>query len=923
MIDHDVMRRPRWLCSLVILALFSLLPGPTVHAEPGDLDPSFAGFGSDGIVVKTEATARAVAMVLQPDGKLVTAGTDGRRLLIARYLPNGTLDPSFYGDGIARFGHPEHAVWASDIAIQADGQFVVAGRILDGRDDFMLARFGPTDGLDPSFGEGGFVATDFDGAQDVGEALVIQSDGKIVAAGWAYVGGDHDMAVARYLPDGSLDPAFSDDGRVTVGFGNSEYAKDIAIQADGKLVVVGSYEAFEVADFAVMRLNVDGSLDGGFGSGGKVRTGFGAYEGANAVVIQPDGKIVVAGDNVDDATVARYTANGTLDGSFDGDGKVSIGSLSGGINDVALRPDGRIVLVGTHESPDGDYKLAVYSLNPDSSLDTTFDADGRIFVEVGAHDEAAAVALLSDGRLVAAGWSGDQQMLVRLWPDGSFDSGGRQALGVDEPGFPPGSIESTYGMAIQADGRIVVAGEVANAERTESDALLARFMQDGTPDTTFGNNGRLLFGLGVFNGARAVAIQTDGKIVTAGYFRSGTTVNFMVARFNADGSVDNTFALFGQNLMDFLGGDDWGWALAIAPDGKIVVAGEAYNGARTVFGVARFNTDGSPDTTFDIDAKQLIEHTAGLVHWATSVVVQPDRKIVMAGQVGSDFALLRLREDGGVDGTFGSGGWTITDMGGADRISALLLPASGMFLAAGTRSLSGSNDFAVAQYSPNGILATCAAPPCGTWPEGKAFVDWGASDTAAALDWRGDGTILVAGCAEGMFAWAQLRSARMTGNPVVTGRGMADFPGSGECAAGARFAGVDRLILAGSQEFGGDRNIALARFETTQDTSMDPPTPSVTPSVTPTETPAPSATPTDTPTATSSSTPTSPVTSTPSTTPTRTPTPKTTLATPSQSPTVGATASPTQTPPLATRTPTGTPTASSNTFVTYLPWAGR
>jgi uncharacterized delta-60 repeat protein len=275
-----------------------------------------------------------------------------------------------------------------------------------------------------------------------------------------------------------------------------------------------------------------------------------------------------------------------------------------------------------------------------------------------------------------------------------------------------------------------------------------------------------------------------------------SVVNFLVARFNANGSADGTFGFGGLNVLDFLGGIDDGAALALAPDGKIVVAGTVFNGARFVFGVARFNSDGTPDNSFDNDAKQLIEFGVSPPHEGIAVVVQPDLKVVVAGSFNSNFALVRLNENGSVDGTFGLSGKTQTDMGGVDRLSALALAPNGWFYAAGYRTISGNTDFAVAQYQPNGNLAMCPPFPCSNWPQGKAFVDLGTSDEAYAVDVRGDTQVVVAGRANGQFAWAQFRPNTLVGGPIT---GTTNFVGSIELATAVKFVGPGRIFLAGYQ----------------------------------------------------------------------------------------------------------------------------
>jgi uncharacterized delta-60 repeat protein len=834
--------------TLIALLLPMTLTAPSVHAAPGDLDLTFAGFGNGGTVITTgvpmpvthydEDAIRGLA--LQPDGKIVVVGYTGVYLLVMRYLPNGALDTTFGVGGIAKLLNPQFAVRGTSVAIQADGKIIAAGWAdTSPFEDFMLARLTASGALDPTFGGDGFVTTDFQGGPDKFFTVLIQPDGKIVAAGRAWIPNDFDFATARYNPDGSPDATFGGDGKVFNHFGGDEACFDIALQADGKLLIAGGDigSPFIDSDFEMARLNTNGTLDGSFSGDGELTIGFGqSYETVAAVAIQPDGKIVVAGDDSPivgyqasavHALVARCNANGTLDGSFSGDGKLKIDGLSGGIRDLAVQPDGRIMVLGWHESPDGDYKVTLYRLDPDGSMDLTFDGDGNLLVDLGGYAFGHALALQTDGRIIAYGANNTTHVLVRLWPDGSFDTGGQQTLGFPdtwtEPGLPKDVVdEVAYGMAVQSDGKIVLVGDMSNAAHTETDFALSRFLPDGLLDTSFGVQGRAQLGFFQYDLARAVAIQPDGKIVVAGTMENGSVRNFMVARFNADGSEDGTFGFGGLNVIDFLGGDDFGTALALAPDGKIVVAGTVFNGARYVFGVARFNSDGTPDNSFDLDAKQLLEFVPGPTHAVTAVIVQPDRKIVVGGHVNANFALARFNENGSLDFTFGLSGMIQTDMGGSDFLNALAVAPNGWLYAAGVRDIAGDEDFALAQYKPNGTLASCPPFPCSNWPTGKAFVDWGGPGVAYAVNVRGDGQVVAAGCANGQFAWAQLRPNTLVGGPI---KGSTDFVGTIECGNAVKFVGQNQIVAAGFQNFNGDLNFALARFETTLDpTAVDVPT---------------------------------------------------------------------------------------------------
>jgi uncharacterized delta-60 repeat protein len=622
---------------------------------------------------------------------------------------------------------------------------------------------------------------------------------------------------------------FGNGGKVSTGFGYEEKGYALVLQPDDKIVVAGQTVGSPGASFALARYCPSGSLDngsncgpGGFDGDGKATTFLVGIDGAQAAALQGDGKIVAAGfarphGGDSEFALVRYCPDGNRDngsncgpGGFGDDGKIRTvisGSDNAQAHAVAVRPDGTMVAAGYANSISRSVIVTVgYAPNGSASSPVITDiASGNAY--------AQAIVLQPDGRAVIAGYgsngSNDDFVLIRLWQDGKLDTGGKQTLGFADALFGPSSREVANAMALQPDGKIVLAGQISDAGASDTDFALARFFPDGRLDGSFGTNGHVTYGFGGDQFARAVVVQPDGKIVVGGYTSAANGINFMIVRFNPDGMPDGTFGFGGFNVMDFLGGPDYGLALALAPDDKIVMGGTAFNGARNVFGVARFNSDGTPDSTFDGDGKTLYEFSVGPTHWGSAVVVQPDRKIVLGGFVGADFALVRLTENGLVDYGFGTLGQTVTDMGGSDYLYALLLTPGGWFVAAGNRVLNGTGDFALAQYNPNGVL-----PDRGPrQPWAKAFIDWGGDESAFALDWRGDGQIVAAGCADGKMAWAQLPSNAQLYTPI---KSTTDFVGSSECASGVKFTGWNQIITAGYQYVNGDTNFALARFVTTQ-----------------------------------------------------------------------------------------------------------
>ena len=399
-----------------------------------------------------------------------------------------------------------------------------------------LADAAPGD-LDASFGGDGRVLTDF-GASDVAHAVTVQPDGRIVAAGAVGGPGGSDFALARYRPDGSPDPGFSGDGRVNTRVGVKDSANAVAIQPDGRIVAGGETAAGD-GRFALVRYDPNGSLDPSFGGDGKVTTDIGGGDdGAFALAIQPDGRIVAAGNTAfggGNFGVARFNADGSLDPSFAGNGKLEIG-LGGEetAHGVAIQSDGRIVVAGSTDIGDGGFALV--RLDPEGSPDPTFDGDGLVYTDHNDDTGARAVAIQGDGRIVAAGAEdvGDSDFaLNRYNPDGSLDPSfaGNGYVSTD---FAGGE-EVARAIAIQADGGIVVAGERTPGN---ADFALARYAPDGSLDPSFGADGRILTEFGEFDFATGVAIQPDGRIVAAGGRTSmGGGGEFALARYHAVAEV--------------------------------------------------------------------------------------------------------------------------------------------------------------------------------------------------------------------------------------------------------------------------------------------------------------------------------------------------------------------------------------------------
>jgi uncharacterized delta-60 repeat protein len=382
---------------LVISLLFAL--SASISAAPGDLDPTF---GNGGIVITRDSSNYqinfAYGMAIQSDGKIIIVG-DGVRnppsamnwdSAVVRYNPDGSLDTSFGGTGIVITQLSIDYDAAQLVAVQADGKIVVAGTRANCYSclDYSLAvvRYNPDGSLDTSFNGTGIVITS--GVASAG-GLAIQADGKIVAAGY----GGNDIAVVRYNSNGSLDTIFNGTGKILIPKGNgNSYAPSVVLQADGKVVVTRSGYNGSVIDFTIFRYKTDGSPDTTFNGTGQVTTsGFAGGE----LALQPDGKIVVAGSSYDSSVgdrlaVARFNPDGSLDTSFNGTGIVITSAGAGAAQGLAIQSDGKIVTGGSN--------FSVVRFNPNGSPDTTFNG-----TDLATRGYSIAVAIQADGKIVVAG----------------------------------------------------------------------------------------------------------------------------------------------------------------------------------------------------------------------------------------------------------------------------------------------------------------------------------------------------------------------------------------------------------------------------------------------------------------------------------------------------------------------------------------
>jgi len=390
---------------------------------------------------------------------------------------------------------------------------------------------------------------------------------------------------------GSLDPTFDGDGRVVVDFGADSYATGVVTQPDGKIVTVGiAYTIDGTKDFGVSRHNADGTPDSTFDGDGRVVTNIGGWnDEAAAVALQPDGKIVVAGFTNEPwgFVVVRYNANGSLDNTFSADGiVVHSGADLGRAYAMAIQPDGAVVVVGQ-----GYQGFAIVRYKSNGDLDSTFGFGGIRTVAVTSGANWATGVAIQGEKIVVVGPAGNSTLdfaLVRLNADGSLDSSFGSA-GVSITDFA-GQDDHPHGLALQSDGSIVSVGSSYGVAGGSWNYALTRHSADGALDTTFGTDGKVTTDFAVSRDeAWAVAVQSDGKIIVAGRTEdyAPRLMDFGLVRYLPNGSLDVTFDGDGKAATDFPGSDS-AFAVDVQPDGRIVAAGASLTLLRENFALARY-----------------------------------------------------------------------------------------------------------------------------------------------------------------------------------------------------------------------------------------------------------------------------------------------------------------------------------------------
>jgi uncharacterized delta-60 repeat protein len=684
----------------------------------GALDSSFDGDGMQTITFGT-SNDQAFGVAIDSLNRIVVAGAtyngSDYDFAIARLTVAGALDSSFDGDGkqTIAFGTSEDSGFG--VRIDSLGRIVVSGQTYIGSSsDFAIARLTTAGALDTSFDGDGKQTVSFGSTNDYGYGVTLDSLGRIVVDGFTSDGSQFNFAVARLTTTGALDTSFDGDGRQTIAFGlNIIQPIEVAVDSLNRVVVIDSTNNGSSFVFAIARLTSAGALDASFDGDGKQTVAFGTSDDeAAGVKVDSSDRVVVAGyariGPSADLALARLTTAGALDTTFDGDGKQTLGltqSLAHG-RAVAVDGLGRTVVAGYLNNNVTD-EFAVARYTPAGVLDSTFGGSGIVTFSFGMnYDSAFSVAIDSLNRIVVAGntnnGNDDNFAVARLTAAGaldtSFDGDGRQTIDFG------GNHDDAYGVAIDSQDRVVVAGSTYNG--TEYDFAVARLTTAGALDSTFDGDGKQIVDFFLSDDiAYGVAVDSLDRVVLGG--DTGPNYDFAVARLTTSGELDTSFNGGGEQTIDFGSSDEHAYGVAVDSLGRVVLGGSTDGGSD--FAVARLTTSGALDNSFDGDGRQSIDFGSAF-DTGNAVDIDSQNRIVVAGNTfnGSDydFAIARLTTGGALDSSFDSDGKQTIAFGVRDDLAyGVAIDSANRVLVAGESDFDG-RDFAVARLTGDTTTAS-------------------------------------------------------------------------------------------------------------------------------------------------------------------------------------------------------------------------
>lgn len=625
------------------------------------------------------------------------------------------------------------------------------------------ALLGQANMLNVNFGANGKVITKVGDSVDWPNSIAIQSDGKIIVAGYTQSEPENtDVALIRYNTNGSIDNSFGMNGKVIIDENgrNPNSAYDVKLQRDGKIVIIGDANAGSSNEILLMRFNSNGTLDNTFGINGIIRPRFTSNETGIALDFQNDNKIIICANNNNGQTiVARFNLDGTIDNTFDTDGYVSVRVESNNTSgrDIKVLSNGKIAVTG-FAIRDSRELMATFILKPDGSFDNSFSLDGQIISDISNAAEVTScsgttIMEQSDSKILIQGTYESNGppvtgavAIIRLNQDGTYDDT-FDGDGVLLSNLALGRIR--LGKAfMQQNGKILAVGSVWT-DAGFPNYLVVKFNNDGSLDNSFGINGISSINnvSHLYGTAKTFTVQSDGKVVSAipKYF-NGDYIDFHIIRQNPDGGMDNDFGVNGIVQSSLGDGNTFAADIVKQPDNKIVIGGGAFLLDYKML-LARFNTNGTSDNSFNQDGLYMDSFGNNQYNFVKSIALQNDGKIVAGGiskqfTTGKDLSLARFSSDGNLDLSFGTNGFVTTDIDSKqDVLSTIKLQSDGKIVALGEHYLdSGPSEIVLTRYDSNGSVDNTF--------NGNGIVKFGMSDAELygnCLTIQSDGKLLIGG----------------------------------------------------------------------------------------------------------------------------------------------------------------------------------
>jgi uncharacterized delta-60 repeat protein len=738
----------------LIYTLFLLITSTIAFSQIVELD---ATFGNNGKVHTGFGTSqnKASAVAVQPDGKIIVGGSaysantnnswqnDTENSVLVRYNTDGSLDSTFGYNGLVmndiyQFYNAEDCQTSVySIIILPNGKFLTYGKAQINYGQLtLLVQYNSNGSIDTSFGNNGQVTSNsfpVEGAT----SLIIQPDNKIVALGVEYLQPSPGVYISKFVverfnDDGSIDSTFAAVGRVVTEFAfGYNTPLSIALQADGKIVAVGSTPNNR---FAIARYTTNGLLDNTFDTDGKVTTSFGVGTNSYAkfVSVDSNGKIMLVGrmhnttSNIYSAVFARYNTNGSLDISFDGDGLATnpISATDSSVNFISAleQTDGKFIVI-TSADPQGSYYFATNFVtrryNADGTADLSFGVNGKVITTIQpGFNNAKNIAMQSDGKILVVGHSRPLELIYNTAPNEfnviRYNSNGTLDTTFDYDGKAKTNFESSNDectiLLTQPDGKHIAIGTKIYLEPNNTfhkDIALARYTNEGSLDSTFGNSGKVVsvFGQNV-NIINNAVLQPDGKIVianTTSYFGAPTN-SYELIRYNSNGSLDSTYGINGKVVTEFETK-----SLLTQADGKIIAISISFDTLNNIFlTLKRYTNTGQLDNTFDNDGSISM---MGNYNLPFTSIIQPDGKIIVStnaidslGQIGT--SLTRFNTDGSIDTTFVN---TFTSINLVFSPKSMFIQSDGKIIVAGLSQVFNGFDvylFCTVRYNIDGSMDT-------------------------------------------------------------------------------------------------------------------------------------------------------------------------------------------------------------------------